>query len=89
MQKRIRASASDLLSEIVKRVSVSSVGELRVPGDVLSILQTNLDKFLSKVVSKIDVNSLLDDLARDYKIRISAEVILEPKKSRATKKKRK
>ncbi len=88
MQRKIRASAGDLLGDLMRRISVSGVGELKVPRDVVSLLQVNFDKLLSSALSRLDVNRVLEDVLRDYRIKISAEVTFEPKNHKAKKKRK-
>jgi hypothetical protein len=86
MQKKIRAHAEDLIGDLLKRLPVTAVGELKLPKDMRSLIQGNLDRWLSNALSRLDVNRVLEDLLSDYRIKISAELTFEPKKG---KKKRK
>lgn len=86
--KRLRTGG--IFGDVLRKVPLTGVGEIRVPSDVKKILVRNIEnlresaldifaKEISKVLAKIDVQHILDDVLRNYTLRIEARVDLLPK----------
>jgi len=86
--KRLRSGG--IFGDVFRKVPLTGVGEIRVPSDVKRILVRNIEnlresaldifaKEISKVLAKIDVQHILDDVLRNYTLRVEARVDLLPK----------
>ena len=93
MKKKIRQSAQGLLGDVLRKVPLSGVGEIRVPSDLRRALVANIEKMresaldvfsneVSKVLSRVDVQHIVDDVLRNYTLRLEARIDLVPKGSR-------
>ena len=90
-RKGIRKGAQDLLGDVLRKVPpLSGVGEIRVPGDIRKVIVQNIEKVresavdvfakeISKVLAKIDVHNIVDDVLHNYSLRIEARIDLMPK----------
>lgn len=96
MRKSIRKGAQGLLGDVLRKVPLSGVAEIRVPSDIRRVLVANIEnlrenaldifaKEISKVLSKLDVQRIVDDVLKNYTLRVEARVDLLPK-NRAAKK---
>src|SRR4051812_36157910 len=80
-----------ILGDVLRKVQpLSGVGEIRVPGDIRRALLQNIEKVresavdvfakeISKVLAKIDVKNIVDDVLHNYSLRIEARIDLTPK----------
>jgi hypothetical protein len=79
-----------LLGDVLRKVPLTGVGEIRVPSDVKRVLVQNIEKVresavdifakeISKVLSRIDVHNIVEDVLRNYSLRIEARLDLVPK----------
>jgi hypothetical protein len=92
-RKGIRKGAQGLLGDVLRKVPpLSGVGEIRLPGDIRKVLVQNIEKVresavdvfakeISKVLAKIDVHNIVDDVLHNYSLRIEARIDLTPKNS--------
>ncbi|HEY8280639.1 MAG TPA: hypothetical protein VIH99_13500 [Bdellovibrionota bacterium] len=89
-RKGIRRGAQGLIGDVLRKVPLSGVGEIRLPMDVRKVLVQNIEKVresavdifakeISKVLAKIDVHNIVDDVLRNYSLRIEARIDLAPK----------
>jgi hypothetical protein len=90
-KKGIRKSAQGLIGDVLRKVPpLSGVAELRVPNDIRRVLVQNIEKVrenavdvfakeISKVLAKIDVHNIVDDVLKSYSLRIEARIDLTPK----------
>ena len=85
-----------LLGDVLRKVPLSGVAEIRVPSDIRRVLLKNIDlvrenaldifaKEISKVLAKIDVNSIVSDVVQNYTLRVEARIDLLPKSGRGKK----
>jgi len=83
-----------LISDVLRRVPLGNVPELRVPKDIRRVLVANIEnlrenavdvfaKEISKVLAKIDVHSIVEDVLQNYSLRLEARIDLVPKKTAA------
>ncbi|MGZ3649731.1 MAG: hypothetical protein ACXVB9_00665 [Bdellovibrionota bacterium] len=91
MAKRgIRKGAQGLLGDVLRKVPLPGGGELRVPTDIRRALVQNIEKVresavdvfakeISKVLAKIDVHNIVEDVLQNYSLRIEARIDLTPK----------
>lgn len=91
MKRRLSQS---LLGDVLRKVPLSGVAEIRVPSDLRRVLVNNIEnlrenaldifaKEISKVLSKLDVPRIIDDVFHNYTLRVEARIDLVPKKGRA------
>lgn len=90
-RKGIRKGAQDLLGDVLRKVPpLSGVAEIRLPGDIRKVIVQNIEKVresaidvfakeISKVLAKIDVHNIVDDVLHNYSLRIEARIDLTPK----------
>ena len=80
-----------LLGDVLRKVPLSGVAEIRVPTDIRRVLVQNIEKVresaidvfakeISKVLAKIDVHNIVDDVLHNYSLRIEARIDLTPKR---------
>ncbi len=91
MAKRgIRRRAEGLIGDVLRKVPLSGVAEMRLPNDIRRVLVQNIEKVresavdvfakeISKVLAKIDVHGIVDDVLKSYSLRIEARIDLTPK----------
>lgn len=90
MRKRLHES---ILGDVLRKVPITGVGEIRVPSDLRRVLVKNIEnlrenaldifaKEISKVLSKLDVQRIVDDVVRNYTLRLEARIDLVPKASK-------
>ena len=88
----------DVISDVFRKVP-KAAGEMKLPKEVVSSLLMNLENIrsgllgvLSKEVellfSNVDVEKLILELTKNYKIKINAEVKFEPKEKPKRKKRK-
>ena len=81
-----------MLEDVLRKVPLSGVTEIRIPTDMRRVLVQNIEKVresaidvfakeISKVLAKIDVHSIVDDVLQNYSLRIEARIDLSPKKN--------
>ncbi len=80
-----------LIGDVLRRVPLGNVSELRVPKDIRRVLVANIEnlrenavdvfaKEISKVLSKIDVHNIVEDVLQNYSLRLEARIDLVPKR---------
>lgn len=80
-----------LIGDVLRRVPLGGVSDLRVPTDIKRVLVANIEnlrenavdvfaKEISKVLAKIDVHNIVEDVLRNYSLRLEARIDLVPKK---------
>jgi len=90
MRKQIRRSAQGLIGDVLKKMPLSGVADIRVPSDIRRILVANIEnlresaldifaKEISKVLSKLDIQHVVADVLNNYTLRVEARVDLMPK----------
>jgi hypothetical protein len=81
-----------LIGDVLRRVPLGNVSELRIPKDIRRVLVDNIEslrenavdifaKEISKVLAKIDVHNIVDDVLKNYSLRLEARIDLVPKKN--------
>lgn len=81
-----------LIGDVLRRVPLGGVSDLRMPSDIKRVLVANIEnlrenavdvfaKEISKVLAKIDVHNIVDDVLKNYSLRLEARIDLVPKKS--------
>ena len=96
MSRRIRKSAQEVIGDVLRKVPLGGVGELRVPGDIRKVIVSNVENLresalqifaneVSRVLSKIDTQHIVDQVLNNYTLRVEAKLELVPKR-RAKKK---
>lgn len=89
--RKIRKGAQTILGEVLRKVPITGVGEIRVPSDVRRVLLMNVEnlrenalaifaKEVSRVLSKVDFQNIADDVLRNYSLRVEARLDFVPKK---------
>jgi hypothetical protein len=87
MKQRLQQS---LLGDVLRKATLSGVGEIRLPGDLRKALVSNIEKMrenaldifakeISKVLAKVDVKHIVDDVLQNYTLRVEARIDLVPK----------
>lgn len=83
-------SRQGFLGDVLRRVPLSGVAELKMPKDIHRVLVQNIEKVresavdifakeISKVLARIDVHNIVDDVLQNYSLRIEARIDLSPK----------
>ncbi len=86
MKKKIQRSAHGLFGDVLRRVPLS----VDVSADLRRVLVSNVEKLrdnatdifakeISKVLAKIDVNHIVDDILQNYTVRLEARIDLVPR----------
>ncbi len=92
MKRRIRRSAQGLIGDVLRKVPLSGVAEIKVPSDIRRVVVRNIEKMrenaldvfakeISKVLSKVDFQHIIDDTLKNYTLRVEAKIDLQPKKN--------
>jgi hypothetical protein len=93
MSRELRRGAK-ILGEVLRKVPISGAAEIKVPSDIRRVLLANVDnlrenaldifaKEISKVLSKVDVQHIVDNVLKNYTLRLEAKIDLIPKGRRA------
>jgi hypothetical protein len=80
-----------LIGDVLKRVPLGGVPDIKVPSDIRRVLVTNIEnlrenavdvfaKEISKVLARIDVHGIVEDVLKNYSLRLEARIDLVPKK---------
>ncbi len=80
-----------LIGDVLRRVPLGGVSDLRLPSDIKRVLVANIEnlrenavdvfaKEISKVLAKIDVHNIVEDVLKNYSLRLEARIDLIPKK---------
>lgn len=84
----------EILADVLRRVPLTSnMGEIKLPQELMLALQANIEKSrtsilnvlsreITKVLSRIDAQSVIEELLRNNRVKIQAEIILEPKEKK-------
>jgi hypothetical protein len=94
MSRELRRGAK-ILGDVLRKVPITGAAEIKVPSDIRRVLLANVDnlrenaldifaKEISKVLSKVDVQHIVDNVLNNYTLRLEAKIDLIPK-SRRTK----
>ena len=90
-KKGIRKGAQGLLGDVLRKVPpFSGVAEIRLPSEIRRTIVHNIEKVrestvdvfakeISKVLAKIDVHNIVEDVLQNYSLRIEARIDLTPK----------
>lgn len=81
-----------IIGDVLKRVPLAGVPDLKVPSDIRRVLVANIEnlrenavdvfaKEISKVLARIDVHGIVEDVLQNYSLRLEARIDLVPKKS--------
>lgn len=81
-----------LIGDVLRRVPIAGVPELKVPSDIRRVLVANIEnlrenavdvfaKEISKVLARIDVHGIVEDVLKNYSLRLEARIDLVPKKN--------
>lgn len=87
MKRRIQAG---IIGDVLRKASLSGVGEIRLPSDVRRVIVANIENMregaievfareISKVLAKVDFQHILDDVLKNYTLRLEAKIELVPK----------
>ena len=99
-RKGLRKGAQDLIGDVLRKVPLGGVSELRRPPlDIRKVLVANIEnlrenavdvfaKEISKVLAKIDVHGIVEDVLKNYSLRLEARIDLVPKKGSSRKAKK-
>jgi hypothetical protein len=90
MKKPARRGAKGILEEVLRKVPLSGVAEIRVPSDVRKVLVANIENLresaldvfsreVSRVLSRVDFQRLANDVLRNYTLKVEAKIELVPK----------
>ncbi len=88
-----RQKTQGILGEVLKRMPMSQMGELKLPKEILHQIQFNIEKTrdsilgiisneVSRVASTIDAQRVLEEVLQNHRIRFSAEIVFEPKNNK-------
>jgi hypothetical protein len=88
-RKGIRKGAQGLLGDVLRK-TLPGGGEFSLPADIRRALVHNIEKVresaveifakeISKVLAKVDVHNIVEDVAKNYSLRIEARIDLSPK----------
>lgn len=88
--KKLRRSAQDILGDVLRKVPLSGVAELNVPKEIRKAVVANIENLrngvldvfaveISRVLSKLDVQKLTDEVLKNYTLKIEAKIELQPK----------
>jgi hypothetical protein len=91
MRRSVRKGAKGILGDVLRKVPLSGVAEIRVPSDLRRVLVNNIEavrenaldifaREISKVLAKIDVQHIVDDVLKNYSLRVEAKLDLVPKR---------
>lgn len=97
MKRKIGRSAQEMIGGVLRKVPLAGVGEIRLPSDIRRIIVSNVEnlrenalaifaKEVSRVLSKVDTQHIVDQVLKNYSLRVEARLDLVPK-SRSPKKK--
>ena len=89
--KQRKGIRQGLIGDVLRRVPINAVPEIRTPKDIRRVLVANIEnlrenavdvfaKEISKVLAKIDVHSIVEDMLKNYSLRLEARIDLIPKK---------
>ena len=93
MRSRLSRGAQGLIGDVLKKVPITGVGDIRVPSDVRRLIVANVESLresaleifaneLSRFIRKVDVQHVLDDILNNYTLKLEARIDLQPKKGR-------
>lgn len=93
MKRRLQQS---LLGDVLRKATLSGVGEIRIPAELRKALVMNIEKMrenaldifakeISRVLAKVDVKHIVDDVLQNYTLRLEARIDLVPKQGAAAK----
>jgi len=88
-----RKKAQEIIGGVLRRVPISPMGELKLPKELLQQLQFNIEKTrdavlgivsqeVSRMASNMDTQRVLEQILRNNRIKISAEITFEPKQKK-------
>lgn len=89
-KKKLRRSAQDIIGEVLRKMPLSGVAELNVPKEIRKAVVANIENLrngvldvfaveISRVLSKLDVQKLTDEVLKNYTLKIEANIELKPK----------
>jgi hypothetical protein len=92
VKKQFQKRASGLLGDVLRKVPLQGVAEIRVPSDLRKVLVANIDilrdnalevfaREISKVLAKVDFQQIVDNTLKNYTLRIEARLDLVPKET--------
>ncbi len=90
MKKQFQKKASGLLGDVLRKVPLQGVAEIRVPSDIRRVLVANIENLrenalevfareISKVLAKVDFQQIVDNTLKNYTLRIDVKIDLVPK----------
>jgi hypothetical protein len=88
--KKPGRGAKGILEDVLRKVPLSGVSEIRVPSDVRKVLVANIENLrenaldifsreVSRVLSRVDFQRLVNDVLRNYTLKVEAKIELVPK----------
>lgn len=97
MKRNFQKRAEGLIGDVLRKVPLGGVAEIRVPGDLRRVIVANveslrenalaiLSKEIARVVSQVDVQRIVDHVLRNYTFHVEARVGFSPKKKSTRKK---
>ena len=89
-RKGIRKGAQGLLGDVLRKMPLPGGADFSLPADIRRALVQNIEKVresaveifakeISKVLAKVDVHNIVEDVAKNYSLRIEARIDLTPK----------
>jgi hypothetical protein len=100
MKKQVR-NAQGILVDVLRKVPpLSGVAEIRMPSDLKRVLVSNIENLrenaveifareISHVLAKVDFQNIIDDLVKNYTVRVEARIDLLPKRAKQSPRRRK
>lgn len=90
MRRNIQRGAKGILGDVLRKVPLSGVAEIRVPSDIRRVVVANVEnlrenaldifaKEVSKVLGRLDFQHIIDDVLKNYTLRLEAKVDFLPK----------
>jgi ribosomal protein RSM22 (predicted rRNA methylase) len=90
-KRKTQDRIQEILGDVMRRLPLSQgMSDITLPKELLGALQANIEKSragvmnvlsreITKVVSRVDAQTVLEEILRNNRIKIQAEIILEPK----------
>jgi hypothetical protein len=91
MKRNFQKSAQGLIGDVLRKVPLTGVSDIRVPSDLRRAIVKNVEhlrenalaifaKEISRVVSRVDVQHIVDDVLNNYSLRVDSKVDFFPKR---------
>lgn len=98
-RKGLRRGAQGLIGDVLRKVPLGGMSDLGPKIDLRRVLVQNIENLrenavdvfaneISKVLGKIDVHRIVEDVLKNYSLRLEARIDLVPKKGASRKAKK-